>query len=137
MRWSVGIEAEGHQVLTREQIVELADAVAAFDGIATGIGTTRYGAQIVVEAASQEAAIEAGMAAFRRAAATASLPESPIVRAEAISEAEDQAEFASAGPASPGDPDGLPGTGPARGFEAPAAPAPAPEGRDGAAEAGG
>ena len=27
MRWSVGIEAEGDRVLTREQVVELADAV--------------------------------------------------------------------------------------------------------------
>ena len=36
MRWSVGIEAEGDRVLTREEVVELADAVAAHDGIATG-----------------------------------------------------------------------------------------------------
>ena len=28
MRWSVGIEVEGDQVLTREQVVDLADAVA-------------------------------------------------------------------------------------------------------------
>jgi 3-phosphoglycerate kinase len=31
VRWSVGIEAEGDRVLTREQVVELADAVAASD----------------------------------------------------------------------------------------------------------
>ncbi len=36
VRWSVGIEAEGDRVLTREQVVELADAVAASSGIATG-----------------------------------------------------------------------------------------------------
>jgi hypothetical protein len=40
MRWSVGIEAEGDQVLTREQVVELADAVAASGGIASGIGSS-------------------------------------------------------------------------------------------------
>ena len=40
MRWSVGIEAEGDRVLTLEQVVELADAVAASGGIATGIATT-------------------------------------------------------------------------------------------------
>ncbi len=40
MKWSVGIEAEGHHVLTREQIVDLADAVAPSGGIATGIGAT-------------------------------------------------------------------------------------------------
>ena len=57
MRWSVGIEAEGDRVLTREEVVELADAVAANDGIATGIGTNRYGAQLIVEADSREDAI--------------------------------------------------------------------------------
>ena len=36
MRWSVGIEAEGHHVLTREQVVDLADAVAATNGIEIG-----------------------------------------------------------------------------------------------------
>ena len=89
MRWSVGIEAEGDRVLSREQIVELADAVAASNGIATGIGTNRYGAQLLIEAASREAAIEAATAAFTRAAAVAGLPPGPIVRAEAISEDED------------------------------------------------
>ena len=32
MRWSVGIEAEGDRVLSREEVVELADAVAAEPG---------------------------------------------------------------------------------------------------------
>ena len=50
MRWSVGIEAEGDKILSREAVVELADAVAASHGIATGIGTTRYGAQLMVDA---------------------------------------------------------------------------------------
>ena len=50
MRWSVGIEAEGDRVFTREEIVELADAVAASSGVATGIGTNRYGAQLLVAA---------------------------------------------------------------------------------------
>ena len=89
MRWSVGIEAEGDRVLTREQVVELADAVAASSGIATGIGTTRYGAQLIVQAASRDEAIEKATAEFTRAAATAGLAPAPIVRAEAISEAED------------------------------------------------
>lgn len=89
MRWSVGIEAEGNRVLTREQVVELADAVAASSGIATGIGTTRYGAQLIVQAASRDEAIEKATAEFTRAAATAGLAPGPIVRAEAISEAED------------------------------------------------
>jgi len=91
VRWSVGIEAAGDRVLTREDVVALADAVAASGGIATGIGSSRYGAQLVVDADSREAAIERATAEFRRAAATAGLPGAPVVRAEAISEDEDAA----------------------------------------------
>ena len=89
MRWSVGIEAEGDRVLTREQVVDLADAVATSSGIATGIGTNRYGAQLIVQAASRDEAIEKATAEFTRAAATAGLSPAPIVRTEAVSEAED------------------------------------------------
>ena len=88
--WSVGIEAEGDQVLSREQVVELADAVAASNGIATGIGSTRYGAQLVVEAPTREAAIAEATEQFVAAAATAGLPAAPVVRTEAISEQEDE-----------------------------------------------
>ncbi|HEX9624389.1 MAG TPA: hypothetical protein VF979_08440 [Streptosporangiaceae bacterium] len=91
MRWSVGIEAEGDRVLTREEVVELADAVAATDGIATGIGTSRYGAQLIVEATSREEAIEKATEEFTRAAAAAGLPAAPVVRTEAVSEDEDAA----------------------------------------------
>jgi hypothetical protein len=89
VRWSVGIEAEAGRVLTREDVVGLADAIAASDGIATGIGSSRYGAQLVVEAGSREDAVEQGTAALRAAAVTAGLPSGPVVRAEAVSEAED------------------------------------------------
>jgi hypothetical protein len=85
----VGVEAEGDRVLTREDVVELADAVAASAGIATGIGTTRYGAQLVVQAGDRDEAIAKATAEFTAAAARAGLPEAPIVRAEAISEDED------------------------------------------------
>jgi len=50
VRWSVGIEAEGDRVFTQEEIVELADAVAAHRGVAAGIGTSRYGAELLVTA---------------------------------------------------------------------------------------
>jgi len=86
MRWSVGIEAEAHRGLSREEVVELADAVAAYDGIATGIGTSRYGAQLVVHASSREEAIDKATRQFTGAAERAGLPDGPIVRAEAISE---------------------------------------------------
>jgi len=90
VRWSVGIEAEGERVLSREEIVELADAVAGVNGIATGIGTSRYGAQLVVEADSRDDAIAAATETFLAAAAAAGLPSAPVVRTEAISEADDE-----------------------------------------------
>jgi len=90
VRWSVGIEAETGQLVTREQVVELADAVAASGGIATGIGTNRYGAQLIVEAASREEAIAKASQEFTRAAAQAGLPAAPVARTEAISEAEEE-----------------------------------------------
>jgi hypothetical protein len=89
VRWSVGIEAEGDRVFTREEIVELADAVAASSGVAAGIGTNRYGAQLLVTADSREDAIAAATAVFTAAARTAGLPAAPVVRCEAVSEAEE------------------------------------------------
>ncbi len=93
MRWSVGIEAEGDRVLSAADVVELADAVAASNGIATGIGTTRYGAQLVVEADTRDDAIGKATAAFLSAARTAGLPAAPIVRTEAISEADEYGDL--------------------------------------------
>ncbi|HET7245418.1 MAG TPA: hypothetical protein VFJ07_11345 [Streptosporangiaceae bacterium] len=89
MRWSVGIEADAGRVLTREEVVELADAVAASDGIASGIGSDRYGARMIVTAGSRDEAVEAATKEFSKAVATAGLPAGPIVTVEAISEAED------------------------------------------------
>ena len=93
MRWSVGIEAEGSEVLSREDIVELADAIAASHGIATGIGTSRYGAQLVVEADTEEDALAVATQRFTAAAATAGLSPAPVVRIETISEAEEEVDF--------------------------------------------
>jgi hypothetical protein len=89
VRWSVGIEAEGDRVLSREQVVDLAEAVAASGGIATGIGSNRFGAQLIVEADSREGAIEKATGEFWRAAARAGLPAAPVVRTEVVSEDED------------------------------------------------
>jgi hypothetical protein len=76
-------------VLTLEQVVELADAVAVSGGIATGIGTNRYDAQLIVEAGSREEAIEKATGEFWQAVRKAGLPTAPVVRTEAISEDED------------------------------------------------
>jgi hypothetical protein len=92
MRWSVGIQAQCDRTLTREEVVELADAVAGYDGIATGIGTDRYGARLIVDAQNREAAIEQATTTFTAAAARAGLPAGPIVRADAIGEDEDDDE---------------------------------------------
>jgi hypothetical protein len=93
VRWSVGIEAEGDRVFTREEVVELADAVAASSGVATGIGTNRYGARLLVVADSREDAVAAATGLFLAAAKTAGLPAAPIVATEAISEADEASEL--------------------------------------------
>ncbi len=104
MRWSVGIEAEAGRVLSREEVVELADAVAACDGVASGIGSGRYGARLIVTAASRDEAVEAAKREFTRAVATAGLPAGPIVTVDAISEAGAVADDAGPGDdADPGD----------------------------------
>ncbi len=63
--------------------------MAAYDGIATGIGSNRYGAQLIVQAESRDEAIEKAKRQFTRAAEQARLPGGPIVRTEAINEDED------------------------------------------------
>src|SRR5215813_15346090 len=86
VKWSVGIEAQGNRVLSREEVVELADAVAASDGIASGIGSKRYGVTLVVQASSRGDAVGKATEEFTRAVTRAGLPASPIVRVEAVSE---------------------------------------------------
>ena len=88
MKWSVGIEAQGDRVLSREEIVELADAVAASDGIASGIGSKRYGVTVVVQAGSRDEAVAKATEEFTTAVAAAGLPASPVVRVEAVTEHE-------------------------------------------------
>lgn len=89
MRWSVSVVAEGDRVVTREEVVELADAVAGHGGIASGLGTPRYGAQVVVEADSREDALTRGRELFAEAAERSGLPAWPVVHEEAVSEDED------------------------------------------------
>jgi ribonuclease PH len=84
MKWSVSIQAEGDRVLEIDEIVALADAVAPMEGIASGIGTMAYGAQVVVEADSSDEAANLALSEFIAAAAVAKLPDWPVVRAEVI-----------------------------------------------------
>ncbi len=92
IRWSVGMEAQGDRIMKLEEIVELADAVAPLNGIATGIGTDRYGAQVIVFADNRDDAIAKGKEHFASAVQKAGLPVYPIVRVEATSEDEDEAD---------------------------------------------
>ncbi|HKE66362.1 MAG TPA: hypothetical protein VKB59_17145 [Micromonosporaceae bacterium] len=90
MKWSVSVIAEGDREVSRDEVVELADAVAGLGGIASGIGTPTYGAQLVIDAEDREAAVERGKDEFARAASRAGLPSWPITHVEAISEADDE-----------------------------------------------
>ena len=82
MRWIVALQAKGDREIQIEEVVELADAVAAHEGVASGMGTHSYGAQVVVEAETSELAVERAMAVFTEAASQAGLPSWPVVNVE-------------------------------------------------------
>lgn len=89
MRWSVSLQAEGDREVDLDEVVELADAVAGSEGIATGMGTHSYGAQIVVEADSSAEAEERALQVFSAAVERARLPTWPIVNVEIIADEEE------------------------------------------------
>jgi hypothetical protein len=89
VRWSVIVAADGDRVLTREEIVELADAVAPHSGVASGVGATSYGARLVVEAQARDDAAVLAVAVFAEAAAVAGLPSWPATAVEVVSEDDD------------------------------------------------
>ena len=89
MLWSVTVQATGDRPMTLKEIVELADAVAAAEGVASGIGQEAYGAQVVVEAADRDDALALGRRVFAEAAAAAGLPDWPVTALDALSEDED------------------------------------------------
>jgi hypothetical protein len=86
MRFSVSIVAEGDREIRLDEVVELADAVAPLQGIASGAGSMSYGTQIVVEAENSDQAVDAAIPLFLDAAARAGLPEWPVTRVETIGE---------------------------------------------------
>lgn len=89
MRWSVGVRCEGDRVMSHEEILELADAVAVHNGIASGIGQESYGVQIVVNADTVGEAEVIAKQHFKVAVSQVGLPEWPIVEVDALSEAQD------------------------------------------------
>ena len=86
MRYSVSIVAEGDREIRLDEVVELADAVAILQGIASGAGSMAYGVQIVVEAENSDLAVDAAIPMFLDAARRAGMPEWPVTRAETIGE---------------------------------------------------
>ena len=86
MKWSVSVVAEGDRSVSLEEIVELADAVAPLGGIASGVGSMSYGAQMIIDAPSADDAVELAVPAFISAAERAGLPRWPVTRAEALGE---------------------------------------------------
>jgi hypothetical protein len=88
----VSIVAEGDREVSHDEVVELADAVAGHGGIASGIGSMHYGAQLVVEAEDRAEAVQRATDAFVAAAARAGLPSWPVTGVDVISEAEDPFE---------------------------------------------
>lgn len=89
MKFSVSIFAEGDRVVSLDEVVELADAVAPLSGIASGAGSMGYGAQIVIEAENSDQAVDIAIAEFTKAVAIAKLPDWPVSKAETISEIDD------------------------------------------------
>ena len=75
MNYSVSIVAEGDREVTLDEVVELADAVAALNGVASGAGSFSYGAQIVVDAPNSDDAVDLAIPLFIDAARRAGLPE--------------------------------------------------------------
>jgi hypothetical protein len=92
MKWSVSLVAEGDRTVSLDEIVELADAVAGLGGIASGVGSMSYGAQLIIDAPSADEAVELALPSFVAAAERAGLPSWPVTRAEAVSEDEDMEE---------------------------------------------
>ena len=78
MLWSVSMQAAGDRPLTHEEIVELADAVAPAQGVASGIGRRRTAPSSSSRPTDRDEAIALGQRALRRAAATAGLPAWPV-----------------------------------------------------------
>ena len=89
MRWSVSLQTEGDRLIELDEVVELADAVAASNGIASGMGTSGYGVQVVVEAEHSDHAVELAMAVLVKAVEKSGLPSWPVVSVETIAEDEE------------------------------------------------
>lgn len=93
MRWSISVRADGDRTMEREEIVELADAVSPWEGIASGIGSSSYAAQLVIEADTSDEAVDIAIEVFTEAVRKAGLPPWPAAWAEAVSEEQEFEDY--------------------------------------------
>ena len=84
MRWSVALEAEGDRVIAREEVVELADAVAGHGGVASGIGTPSYAARSSSRQTPGIRRLRPARPFMSEAARHAGLPAWPVTVADAV-----------------------------------------------------
>ena len=89
MKFSVSLYAEGDREIELAEVVEFADAVAMYSGIATGAGTMTYGAQLVIEAPNSDIAFDKAIEIFANAAVIAKMPDWPVSKAETMTEDQD------------------------------------------------
>jgi hypothetical protein len=89
MKFSVSLYAEGDREIELAEVVEFADAVALYSGIATGAGTMTYGAQLLVEAPNSDIAVDKALEIFANAAQVANMPDWPVAKAETMTEDQD------------------------------------------------
>jgi len=89
MKFSVSLYAEGDREIELAEVVEFADAVALYSGIATGAGTMTYGAQLLVEAPNSDIAVDKALEIFANAALVANMPDWPVAKAETMTEDQD------------------------------------------------
>jgi hypothetical protein len=89
MKFSVSLYAEGDREIELAEVVEFADAVAIYSGIATGAGTMTYGAQLLVEAPNSDIAVDKAIEIFAKAALVAKMPDWPVSKAETMTEDQD------------------------------------------------
>ena len=93
MRYSVSLRAEGDRVIELAEVVEFADAVAIRSGIASGVNTMSYGAQLVVEATDSDSAVKSAVELFNNSVQRASMPVWPITEVEVLAEDDDYEEY--------------------------------------------
>jgi hypothetical protein len=89
MKFSVSLYAEGDREIELAEVVEFADAVAVYSGIATGAGTMTYGAQLLIEAPNSDIAVDKALEIFANAAVVAKMPDWPVSKAETMTEDQD------------------------------------------------